>query len=634
MSLFSVQSAPNCFSNIFPQIQIQDLLPKINFQDIISKVQMAGTAVWNFRDHAISELDAWDHRLDQLMPNFPIQTRIDQLLQELEQTFAPLTSFNNWLNSNGHGEWYHQLAESLAKLPFRSARNIIQQLYLLIKGIVYGAVHPLKALNNAAKFLVMLPYEFAKPETWSKMGIGMIGSSLGDAAIMGGFTSLVGVGVGGAMLVGGLSVGTLRRVLEAEEHARWQAASTSLCQQVEQLTETFLTSFFMGLIIAAVRKAIQSQAQKQPHAEKQQPKAEPKTPPTRSADFFDVVEKCRSNPDGYPPVAYAVKLGRHDVVKFLIDNKESVNLATPSFPIWNDTGFDKINWRQVATQPGYTPLEIAIQQGDVEMVKILTSYDPANCADITLNTTRYPYAFPATSIKFPPVNPEYFDMRGKYTFDYNNYITSSVASTPLSQAISLGNKEIIECIIKSYTSPEKLLGVYEQIRALQQESIMRLWIEQHALLWKGTSLPITEETVQLFLLQSPQQAIEAGNISLIKQYIESGWTLSKQAITKIFATKDASLIKLLVQGARLENGVNPMMVATEMGAVDILKSYIQQGMSFEGMLLHAVDQKQLEVVKYLLEFPISQTEISQAYTRAYQNQAHGILAVLDNKRFT
>ncbi len=105
-------------------------------------------------ERAITYLNDIEKRLDERIPNFPLQNKLDQLGRTLEAQFAPLKKFNAWLDCNGEGEWYRQLANFLVKLPARAVRNIVRLLYSIIEGLAYAAVHPLKACTNLAKMLV------------------------------------------------------------------------------------------------------------------------------------------------------------------------------------------------------------------------------------------------------------------------------------------------------------------------------------------------------------------------------------------------------------------------------------------------------------------------------------------------
>ncbi len=219
---------------------------------------------WNGR--IIAHLNKWDTELDARMPNFVVQEKIDKIALDLKKKFAPLNQFNVWLNSNGKGDWFNQFAVFLVKLPARAMRNVINLVYNLIEGILYSSVHPLKASNHLVHLLALLASELSNPETYSKMGSAMTGSYLGHVAIAGTPLSTIGVGVGAAMTIGGLSFGALRASIQADAGGKLTAIKQNLSLQAERLPESFLTGFLTGLLMGGVRKAIRGK-QTQIHEE-------------------------------------------------------------------------------------------------------------------------------------------------------------------------------------------------------------------------------------------------------------------------------------------------------------------------------------------------------------------------------
>lgn len=241
---------------------------------------------WQWQHRAIRKINSWQVGLEEKIPNFPIQKKIDRLGAEIEAVFSPLVQFNNWLNKNDLGSWYKQLAFFLIKLPIKAARNIIQQLYSIVRGILWGLIHPLQAINSVAKFLVMLPYEFVQPEMWSKMGAAIVGASLGEAAAVNGFASLIALGIGGALIVGGVTAGTLKALVEAEKGQKLQGAKHYLLKQAQELPETLLTSFFLGLIVAGIRRSIEVNKQPKKGVEGPKKPEEPTLPGYEEAKKF------------------------------------------------------------------------------------------------------------------------------------------------------------------------------------------------------------------------------------------------------------------------------------------------------------------------------------------------------------
>ena len=200
----------------------------------------------------IAKIDHIDSRLESALPNFFFQTKIDKFFNMIKNEFAPLTKFNKWLDSNGKGQWYKQLATLLCKLPIRAARNILKLMYTLAKAACYTVVHPLKATLKFAKLLVKLAKALSKPEVWTKLGVALIGASCGHAAI-GNPLAVFGLAIGGLMTAAGLSLGALKAALQSEEPQKWKAAVANLVSQGKQIPETMLTGFFIGFLVGAIQ---------------------------------------------------------------------------------------------------------------------------------------------------------------------------------------------------------------------------------------------------------------------------------------------------------------------------------------------------------------------------------------------
>lgn len=210
-----------------------------------------------WHERAISRLDDFERRLDEKIPNSLIQTKIDKLGRAVEKKFAPLSRFNDWLNRHEMGSWYRQLATFLVKLPIQAVRNIVQLLYSIIKGAFYTVVHPMKTFVQLAKLLVRLVHELTKPETWSKIGASVMGASAGNALVTANPFALIGVGVGAAIVAGGISWGMLKAYLAVDsQQSGRSAALEALLYQTKQLPEAALTGFCMGLLFGGIQKPI------------------------------------------------------------------------------------------------------------------------------------------------------------------------------------------------------------------------------------------------------------------------------------------------------------------------------------------------------------------------------------------
>ncbi|MFI5344262.1 MAG: hypothetical protein ACHQUC_08585 [Chlamydiales bacterium] len=220
----------------------------INFPDFPA----ASSLSWEKR--VVKQLEAFDNTLDGWMPNWILQRKIDALGAFIQDTFSSLTTFNSWLRSNGDGAWHAQLATYLAKLPLRAAYNIVTLLCNAIKGILYTATHPLKGLNAIAKQLILLVHSLTQPETWSKIGAGMIGAGIGQSLILSNPISVVAIGIGAACVIAGVSFGALKAAIESESSKKFEKTGHHVIQQLQQIPESFLTGFLMALLTSGIRK--------------------------------------------------------------------------------------------------------------------------------------------------------------------------------------------------------------------------------------------------------------------------------------------------------------------------------------------------------------------------------------------
>jgi ankyrin repeat protein len=324
------------------------------------------------------------------------------------------------------------------------------------------------------------------------------------------------------------------------------------------------------------------------------------------SDFYDIIELCRKCPDGYPPVAYAVKLQRYDVVKFLLNHGEAVDARLPHKEHWLDVGDWHPDVRHFGNSDGLTALELAIDQQDLEMVNILTKYNPSNCANPLLVRTE---------LIVVPIN---FSAR-----------VTEILHTPLSKALTTGNKALVEAIIEACTAPELLFEAYEQIGATQETEIMRLWAERYTFLIQGK--PLSEKTIQTIFSTSLDECIKNNDLPKIKQFLDFGWFLSTNDVKHFFDSNDPSCIELLVNHSLFKSGISPVTMAVDTGRVDILKAYIEKGFPSDGLLVQATKQQQKAIVEYLLELPISQSELEEARTIAYKAHSYDVMELIEAK---
>lgn len=201
------------------------------------------TPLWHKR--GIQWIQSYEKTLDEKIPNFFFQKRLDDFGNYLQAEFAGLGLFNQWINRDGRGEWYKQLATFLIKLPMRAVRNIVSALYDAIRIALSSVTHPLKSALKLMKAIVNLAHEVTKPEVWAKWGTG----GMAAAAPF----SFLGVAIGGAMLISGFSLGALKTLFEAEEGKRYAAIKSYLATSLAHLSEAALTGFAAGQIMSGIQ---------------------------------------------------------------------------------------------------------------------------------------------------------------------------------------------------------------------------------------------------------------------------------------------------------------------------------------------------------------------------------------------
>lgn len=213
---------------------------------------------------SINFLDNLDPKINEGFPQNILQTNIDALASQIKEKFSSLPSFDQWLQENNATEWYTQLATYLVKLPPKAAWNAINGLYNLISQALYVAVHPVAGLNSLAKNIILLLNELSNSENWAKMGAGSLGSLTAQGLILGGPLSLIGLGIGGALIAGGLSAELYSALSTAEEGAdELEVLFDQLKVSAKQLPESFLTGVFTGLLIGGIRRAFSGTTPKQ-----------------------------------------------------------------------------------------------------------------------------------------------------------------------------------------------------------------------------------------------------------------------------------------------------------------------------------------------------------------------------------
>lgn len=238
------------------------------------------------------------------------------------------------------------------------------------------------------------------------------------------------------------------------------------------------------------------------------------------------------------PIAYAVSINNTDLVKFLIDNNEDVNLATPAIPAFWVSDWTEPDIR-VADQPGKTPLDIAIESQNREMVEILLYYHPTNRANHDYTVSRHYGSYNLYG---------YFQTWYKGDYDYS--------TTPLSEAIKRENAEIVDLLLKAFQSPLRMHDYLNEIRMSKRPELMRSWIAQTMLLWKNEVVDIPEEVVSLYMYGSARKVLKNLSTEKFLTIVRYGAIVNKLCFQDVVATQNEFLISFVLSEARLARNFN------------------------------------------------------------------------------
>lgn len=206
-------------------------------------------------EYSIGFLNNLDPQIDEGFPQNILQTKIDTLSSQIKEKFASLPDFNYWLQENNATEWYTQLATYLVKLPPKAALNAINGLYNIICQALYLGVHPVAGLNSLAKSIILLLNELMKSENWAKIGAGSLGALTAQGLILGGPVTLIGLGIGGALLAGGITAEYLAALSTTEEGRELDVLLDQMRVYAKQLPESFLTGVFSALLFGGIKRA-------------------------------------------------------------------------------------------------------------------------------------------------------------------------------------------------------------------------------------------------------------------------------------------------------------------------------------------------------------------------------------------
>lgn len=211
-------------------------------------------ATWHKR--AITKINEYQ---DKILPHIPGVTAADAFAKRIDDQFKDIVEKLRGHLKKDFKHWLKDLAFFVATLPAVAAINVIEAIYNMIAFILSTAAHPAEAGFKIAKMLVNFANELTKPESYTKFGAGMLGAALGQAAV-GNPWSVVGIGLGIALMAVGLTAEAVLAAYRAENGKKWAAAEAAFCNRIVELPVLLLTGFYMGLIFGGIQKAANENA--------------------------------------------------------------------------------------------------------------------------------------------------------------------------------------------------------------------------------------------------------------------------------------------------------------------------------------------------------------------------------------
>lgn len=382
---------------------------------------------------------------------------------------------------------------------------------------------------------------------------------------------------------------------------------------------------------------------------------------TTNEDIFKVVELCRKNPDHWPAIAYAVKLERADVVRFLIDVKEPVDAETPGSTIWIDSINTDSFYSLKEPEPGFTALELAIKAENLEIVEILLSHDSTNKADPERVRKRYAN----------------LSSWGGKTFA-NGKAGLNLTTYPLWHALSTNNFSMIDSILKAHKHPERFFNLLPLLKEKKEKAFIKSWLEHHLVLCQEKETEVSEEVIDLFMNRTLTDALKEEDQNAINCFLQHGWFVSEAEFILALQTLEHSEINQFLTTGRFTTGWNhdeclikhgledlamlhsskktllasakenrvdlfsilagqanqeelneSFLTAIQSSALDVISFLLDTQGYVEGGLLHGVKHKQKAVIELLLKSaPISEKEKGEALLLAYQQGAYELVALL------
>lgn len=388
-------------------------------------------------------------------------------------------------------------------------------------------------------------------------------------------------------------------------------------------------------------------------------------------DFYKVVNEALSRPRGWPPIAYAVKLNRGDVVKYLLDHGEDANASTPSLPLWYESSSSDRPSCIGNLFEGYVPLEIAVFYENVEMVKILTTYCENNRAIPEISHIRY------IDLMWN-VPKDIWDIYGGVRIE--TALQNSINTTPFLEALKTNNEELIIAVMQSYTNLDAFFLLRETVTQKQNPHLMRSWIEHQMLLRQDHPRDIPDQVVDLFLHYTLSGLISDNDYTNVELLLDYGWPIKEKEVLKLIQENNQEALHFLLSRKQsylgfdiydllLKNNLQDLvseclsletvpalirhnqykmlkqamdtlgfipseedqLLAIKNGANEVIALFISRGWFWKGALLQAVENGKVNIVKTLLQSFLFKDEIENAKIIAYNKRLFEILELLEEK---
>jgi hypothetical protein len=215
------------------------------------------TACFREQEAAIKK-EGWISRIQKKVAK--TQNQLDEIGHRIE-TFANPRQIKEALQLESVEGFSLQgafaLIRNTLRLPFRAANNILTLTYNLIKLTVYGAVHPIKGIKLIARNLGQMFVALKEPNTWSNIGAGLVGGSLGSMLVTGNPLPVTALIVGASLIGLALAVGMAQAAIGAKRDGLSvsNAVWSQLKEQFSEAIEFALTGFLVGSCIGAVESA-------------------------------------------------------------------------------------------------------------------------------------------------------------------------------------------------------------------------------------------------------------------------------------------------------------------------------------------------------------------------------------------